>query len=257
MRPLVVDALTALLAPAAIFERSQGAVRKQEGLDDRIGAVLGDAPAEIIATENGINLSIDVQRGQKTGYFLDQRDNRMRLAALAPGARVLDAYCYAGGFTLAVLRAGAAGVVAIDTSAKALEWARRNLEINGMSGRAELIHADAARYLAESDERFDLIALDPPPLARSRADAVRAEHLYVELNAHAMRALAPGGHLMTFSCSVHFHGPDFIRALRMAQTRAARPMRLLAHLGAGADHPVLLGHVEGEYLSGALLRDLG
>jgi 23S rRNA (cytosine1962-C5)-methyltransferase len=257
MRSLVIDALSTLQAPQAIFERSQGAVRKEEGLADRVGPIAGDLPGEIIATENGINLAIDVQRGQKTGYFLDQRDNRMRLAALAPGARVLDAYCYAGGFTLAALRSGASHVVAIDTSAKALDWAQHNLELNGWSGRADLIRADAARFLGETDQRFDLIVMDPPPFARSRGDASRAEHLYVELNAHAMRALAPGGHLMTFSCSVHFHGPDFIRALRMAQTKAARPLRLLAHLGAGADHPVLLGHVEGEYLSGALLRDLG
>jgi 23S rRNA (cytosine1962-C5)-methyltransferase len=110
--------------------------------------------------------------------------------------------------------------------------------------------------MAETDNRFDVIVLDPPPLARSRGDAERAGRLYVELNAVAMRALAPGGRLMTFSCSTHFRAEDFVRAVRFAETNAGRNLRLLAHLGPGADHPVLLGHSEGEYLTGLLLADL-
>jgi 23S rRNA (cytosine1962-C5)-methyltransferase len=110
--------------------------------------------------------------------------------------------------------------------------------------------------MADTAERFDLIVLDPPPLARSRGDAERAGRLYVELNAVAMRALAPRGRLMTFSCSTHFRADDFVRAVRFAQTNAGRNLRLLAHLGPGPDHPVLLGHAEGEYLTGLLLADL-
>jgi 23S rRNA (cytosine1962-C5)-methyltransferase len=257
MREQVVAHLTQLIAPRAIIERSQGAVRRQEGLEDRTCVLAGEPVEEVVATEHRIRLAIDPVRGQKTGYFLDQRDNRARLAELAAGARVLDACCYAGGFALAALGAGAKRVVGVDTSARALEAARRNLELNGHgAGAIELVHGEAAKYLAESGDRFDLIVLDPPPLARSRADAPRSGHLYAELNARALAALAPGGCLMTFSCSVHFRGEDFIRAVRIAQTMAGRHARTLARLGAGADHPVLLGHVEGEYLTGVLLADL-
>lgn len=129
--------------------------------------------------------------------------------------------------------------------------------VNGYAETAaELVHADAAEYLAGCGEKFDLIALDPPALARSRGDASRAEHLYAELNARAIAALAPGGSLATFSCSVHFRGEDFVRAVRMGAAKAGRNLRMRARLGAGPDHPVLLGHVEGEYLTGLLLTDL-
>ncbi|HYB91071.1 MAG TPA: class I SAM-dependent rRNA methyltransferase [Candidatus Binataceae bacterium] len=258
MREALAGSIGELAGPRAIIERSRGAVRKQEGLDDRDGVLAGETIAETIATENGIKFVVDFVHGQKTGAFLDQRENHARAGELARGARVLDAYCYGGGFALAALAGGASQVVAIDTSARALDWARRNLELNGHSrDGAEFVHGEAARYMAETDRRFDLVVLDPPPLARSRADAERAGRLYAELNTLAMKVLAPGGRLMTFSCSAHVRGEDFIRAVRIGQTRAGRMMRLLAHLGAGPDHPVLLGHVEGEYLTGLLLAALG
>ncbi len=260
MRETLVASLSELLHPRAIIERSHGAVRKQEGLDDRIAILTGEPVTETLATENGIRIHVDFEHGQKTGYFLDQRDNRALVGAMSSGARVLDACCYQGGFALAALATGAKRVVAIDTSARALEWARRNVEQNGHPESAvEFVHGEAGRLMAdtvENKDRFDLIVLDPPPLARSRADADRAGRLYVELNAVAMRALAPGGRLMTFSCSTHFRADDFVRAVRFAQTNAGRNLRLLAHLGPGPDHPVLLGHAEGEYLTGLLLADL-
>jgi 23S rRNA (cytosine1962-C5)-methyltransferase len=256
-RDLIVNAVVEQLKPRAILERSQGAVRRQEGLGDRVGQVSGEPVSATVATENGIRFAVDFERGQKTGWFLDQRENRARFAAMASGARVLDACCYAGGFTLAALRGGARRAVAVDTSARALEWLRRNLALNGFgTDSVESFHGEAQRFMAETAERFDLIVLDPPPLARSRADAERAGRLYAELNALALKVLARGGRLMTFSCSVHFRGEDFVRAVRIAETRAGRRMRLLARLGAGPDHPVLLGHVEGEYLTGLLLGDL-
>jgi len=258
MRDDLALKLTHYLKPRAIIERSSGAVRKNEGLDDREAVLAGEDLTNVEVRENGIRIVVDFQHGQKTGYFLDQRENRAMLATLCRGARVLDAYCYAGGFALAALSGGAARVVAIDTSARAIGWAQRNLELNGhRAGAAELLHADAAEYLRATKERFDVIALDPPPLARSRKDADRAGHLYVELNALAIRALAPGGRLMTFSCSTHFRGEDFVRAVSIAQSKAKRNLRILAHLGPGPDHPVLLGHGEGEYLTGLLLQDLG
>jgi 23S rRNA (cytosine1962-C5)-methyltransferase len=258
LRALLVERLVAMLRPRAIIERSQGAVRRQEGLEDRTGVLWGEAVCETLATENGLRLAIDLEHGQKTGYFLDQRENRARLGAMAEGARVLDAYCYAGGFALAALRGKARRVVGVDTSARALSWARRNLSLNGYGeDAAELIHAEAGEYMAKTSERFDLISLDPPPLARSRKDRAQAAHLYTRLNELAIRLLTPGGCLMTFSCSAHFRGDDFVHAVGAAQARARRNLRILAHLGPAPDHPVLLGHAEGEYLSGLLLADLG
>ena len=257
MRDQLVHHLTDLLHPRAILERSSGAVRKNEGLEDRAGLLAGESIPEIEVRENGNRIVVDFEHGQKTGYFLDQRENRTMFATLCRGARVLDAFCYAGGFALAALNGGAARAVCVDTSARAIGWARRNLELNGYGANsADLIHADAAEYLRSTKERFDVIALDPPPLARSRKDADRAGHLYVELNALAIKALAAGGRMMTFSCSTHFRGDDFIHAVCIAQTKAKRNLRILAHPGPGPDHPVLLGHGEGEYLTGLLLHDL-
>lgn len=258
LRGLLAEKLAEMFHPRAIIERSQGAVRRQEGLEDRVGVLSGAPVSETIAFENGIRLAIDFEHGQKTGYFLDQRENRGRLCAMAEGARVLDAYCYAGGFTLAALGGNARRVVAVDTSVRALSWARRNLSLNGhCEDAAELVHAEAGEYMAKTSEHFDLIALDPPPLARSRKDRLRAAHLYIRLNELAIHLLAPGGYMMTFSCSAHFRGDDFVHAVSAAQAATRRNLRILAHLGPGPDHPVLLGHAEGEYLTGLLLADLG
>ena len=176
---------------------------------------------ETVAAENGIKIKIDFEHGQKTGYFLDQRDNRALAGEIASGARVLDAFCYQGGFSLAAIAGGASKVVGVDTSARALELARQNLELNQHPASAvEFVHGEAGKFMAETPKRFDLIILDPPPLARSRGDAERAGRLYVELNSVAMRALAPGGRLMTFSCLMHFRADDFVRAVRFAASNA-------------------------------------
>ncbi|HUY37817.1 MAG TPA: class I SAM-dependent rRNA methyltransferase [Candidatus Binataceae bacterium] len=258
MRAEIISALAARISPRAIIERSQGAVRKQEGLADRIGVAYGVEVYETVATENGIKFPVDLARGQKTGAFLDQRENRAIVRGQSAGARVLDAYCYNAGFALAALAGGAARVVAIDTSVRALAAAEKSLALGGYpADAAQLIHGEAGEFMAKTDERFDVVVLDPPPLARSRADADRAGRLYVELNALAMRVLAPGGRILTFSCSAHFRGEEFLRAVRIAQNKSGRKLKLLARLGPGPDHPVLLGHAEGEYLTGLLLADLG
>ncbi|MDO8433123.1 MAG: class I SAM-dependent rRNA methyltransferase [Candidatus Binatus sp.] len=261
MREALIAELDAMLHPRAIIERSAGAVRRQEGLEDRVGLVSGESSdrmiAQAIATENGIRVHVDFEHGQKTGYFLDQRENRALAGSLAKDARVLDAYCYEGGFALAAVAGGARQIVAIDTSARAIGFARQNLELNTYAPDAvEFVHGEAPKFMAEMPNRFDLIVLDPPPLARTRGDVERAGRMYVELNTLAMRALAPGGRILTFSCSTHFRAEEFIRAVRYAASNAGRQMRLIAHLGPGADHPVLLGHAEGEYLTGLLLSEL-
>ena len=257
MREAVVDALRARFSPRAILERSQGAVRKQEGLEDRSGLLAGEAVDEVIGSENGLKFVADLARGQKTGAFLDQRENRALAKSLSAEAQVLDACCYGGGFTLAALQGGAKQVVAIDTSVRALGLLGRNLALNGYDAKTvESVHLDAGEFMAAASRKFDLVVLDPPPLARSRADAERAGRLYSELNALAIKLLARGGRMLTFSCSAHFRGDDFVHAVRIGQAKARRNLRVLARLGPGRDHPVLLGHSEGEYLTGLLLADL-
>jgi 23S rRNA (cytosine1962-C5)-methyltransferase len=258
MRERLVHALQISIASRAILERSAGAVRKQEGLADRIAVLAGEPVNETIAEENGIRILVDFEHGQKTGAFLDQRESHALARQLADRARVLDAYCYGGLFSISALKGGAVHSVAIDTSARALEWAGSNCRHNQVdTAKIDLVHDDAQKFMLSTKDKFDLIVLDPPPLARSRADAERAGRLYVELNALAIRALARGGRMMTFSCSAHFRGEDFIHAVRIAQAKAGRNLRMIRRLGPGPDHPVLLGHVEGEYLTGVLLEDLG
>jgi 23S rRNA (cytosine1962-C5)-methyltransferase len=257
IRTEIVEALEELVAPRMIVERSYGAVRRQEGLADRGGLLAGECVSTTTVKENGIEFLVDFEHGQKTGLFLDQRDNRVLLRELAGGARVFDGYCYSAGFALAALCGSARLVVAADTSARALDSARLNFDLNHwVPQRYELVHAEAAQYLRETGAHFDVVVLDPPALARSVKDAPRAAHPYTELNRTAMRAVAAGGLLMTFSCSVHFRGDDFLRAVRSAATRAGRNFRLLRRLGPGVDHPSMLGHIEGEYLTGFLLADI-
>lgn len=256
IRGEIVATLQDLLAPRALIERSYGAVRRQEGLADRVGLVSGEPVGTTTVTENGIEVLVDLEQGQKTGYFLDQRDNRALVRQLARHARVFDGYCYSAGFALAALRGGARKVVGADTSARALALARRNLELNRCESQYyELIHGEATKYL-ESGDQFDIVIVDPPPFARSLKDVPRAAHHYTEINRTAMRAVAEGGFLVTFSCSMHFRGEDFVRAVRIASARAGRNFRLLRRLGPGADHPTMLGHSEGEYLTGLLLGDM-
>ncbi len=257
MRNEIVETLVELVAPRAVLERSHGAVRRQEGLPDRTDVLAGEHVGTATVRENAIELMVDFEHGQKTGYFLDQRDNRALVRDLARGGIVFDGYCYSGGFALAALSGEAQRVVAADTSAQALGWARHNFELNHWTAdRYELVHGEAGQYLSQSGERFDLVVIDPPPLARSLKDAPRAAHLYAELNRTAMLAVARGGFLLTFSCCVHFRGEDFVRAVRIAAARAGRNFRLLRRLGPGGDHPAMLGHAEGEYLTGVLLADI-
>ena len=257
LRDFLTSELNRLLSPTCIFERSAGAVRREEGLEDRTDLLCGELVTEIEAQENGIRYLIDLTHGQKSGFFLDQRENRLLARNFALNASVLDIYSYTGGFSLNAIAAGAAHVTAVDTSSRALDLLGRNVEANGFdASRTEVVRADASEFLHTSERKFGLIVMDPPPLARSRTDAARAEHLYVEVNALALKALAPGGCILTFSCSTHFRGEEFVRAVRIAQTKGGRQMRMLARLGAAPDHPVLLGHPEGEYLTGILLADL-
>jgi 23S rRNA (cytosine1962-C5)-methyltransferase len=258
-RDAIVHALAHATAVACIYERSDAEVRGLEGLDSRVGVMRGHLPTSLRIVEAGLRYRVDVAGGQKTGFYLDQRDNRARVGALARGRRVLNAFCYTGGFTLAALAGGATTVLSIDSAADALELARQNLADNPAleAARAQWRCADVfaeLRALRNEGQRFDLIVLDPPKFAPTAAHAARAARAYKDINLLALKLLTPGGYLATFSCSGGVSADLFQKIVAGAAVDAAADPRIEARLSASADHPVLLSFPEGEYLKGLLLR---
>ncbi|HEX6634270.1 MAG TPA: class I SAM-dependent methyltransferase [Usitatibacter sp.] len=256
------DAWPALIAEAAgvkaVYERSDAEVRTLEGLPPRVGPMLGEASGAVRIVEDGIAYEVDVARGQKTGFYLDQRDNRALAAALAGEADVLNAFCYTGGFSLSALKGGARHVLSIDTSAEALAAARRNLEINSLdASRAEWAEADVfahLRKLRDQGRRFGLVVLDPPKFAPTEKHVPKAARAYKDINLWAMKLLAPGGHLLTFSCSGAV-GPDLFQKIVAGAAADARvELQIRRRLGACLDHPVSIHFPEGEYLKGLWLQ---
>ena len=244
---------------ARIYERSDTDVRELEGLPESSGLILGtaaDAPLEIV--EHGIKYEVDVASGQKTGFYLDQRDNRRRVGQLAAGREVLDCFCYTGGFALSALAGGARSVLLLDASAQALVQARRNFLLNGFeAGRAEWLDADvfeALRRLRREGRQFDLIVLDPPKFAPTPKDAERAARGYKDINMNALKLLRPGGLLATFSCSGGVPPELFQKIVAGAAADAGVPLLLRERYRAAPDHPVRVEFPEGEYLKGLLLE---
>lgn len=254
----IADALVAVPGIRAVYERSDADVRRLEGLSPRVGTVCGSVPDAIEIVEHGIAYRVDVMRGHKTGFYLDQRDNRARVGALAQGAEVLNAFCYTGGFSLAALRGGAQHVLSIDSSGEALQLARHNAALNGLdSPRSEWREADVfveLRALRQRGAQFDLIILDPPKFAPTERLVARAARAYKDINLLAMKLLRPGGLLATFSCSGAVSADLFRKIVAGAAIDAAADFTLLSTLGAAEDHPVLMTFPEGEYLKGLLLR---
>ena len=257
-KPLIVDALSNLLAAKGIFEKSEGRVRDEEGIEPSVGVLAGEPPPELLAIEeNGFKFVIDVRRGQKTGFFLDQRDSRAILSTIARDQTILNCFSYSGAFSIYALGGGATEVISLDSSRPALELAERNLALNGFAvDGSELLKGDAFTYLKEGDSGFDIIVLDPPSLARKRSDIDAATGGYKFLNLHALRQVKPGGFLLTFSCSQHLSIDLFQKVVFGAAVDAHRKVTILKRLGQPIDHPVSLHHPEGEYLKGLVLRVL-
>jgi 23S rRNA (cytosine1962-C5)-methyltransferase len=258
-REAIAAAIAEASGCAALYERSDLEVRALEGLAPRTGWLRGaraDPTVEI--TEGGIRYRVDVARGQKTGFYLDQRANRARVRELARGRAVLNAFCYTGGFSLAALAGGARSVLSIDSSAEALEAARANATLNGCDpSLLEWREADvfaALRALRDERRAFDLIVLDPPKFAPTAQHADRAARAYKDINLLALRLLGPGGLLATFSCSGGVSPELFQKIVAGAAADARAEVECLARLQADADHPVLLSFPEGEYLKGLVLR---
>ena len=257
-RDAILDLLTELTGCEAVFERSDAEVRRIEGLEPRVGFARGNRDARRCPiVEYGLHFRVDVEEGQKTGFFLDQRENRQRVRTLAAGREVLDAFCYTGGFSVAALAGGARRVTAVESSAPALEVARENLKANSMDeSKIQFQQGDVFAYqrqLRDRAQSFDLIVLDPPKFAPTAAQAKNAARAYKDINLMAMRLLKPGGLLATFSCSGGVSMELFQSIVAGAAVDAGVEARILERFGAAADHPVATSFPEGDYLKGLLV----
>jgi 23S rRNA (cytosine1962-C5)-methyltransferase len=260
-RDTFADCLQELCQPVCIYERSDSDGRALEGLPIRSEALRGQLPENLSVTENGIKIAIDVAAGQKTGFYLDQRDNRALIGELSAGRDVLNCFCYTGGFSLYALRGGASSVLSIDSSAEALQLAQHNVELNGLdASRAEWQNSDvfeALRKLRDQNRKFDLIVLDPPKFAPTAAFAEKAARAYKDINLLGFKLLRPGGILATFSCSGGISDDLFQKIIAGAALDAGVDAQIIHKVHAAADHPVLLSFPEGAYLKGLVLRVAG
>jgi 23S rRNA (cytosine1962-C5)-methyltransferase len=256
-RGAIVAALRDLLPGTAIFERSDAAVRGKEGLPPRCGPLHGEPPPPLVEIREGdCRFLVDLHRGHKTGFYLDQRNSRAAVGRIAAGRQVLNAFAYSGGFGVAALCGGAQRVLNLEASAQVLELARHNFNLNGCDpAQAECLQGDAfvqLRRLAAGERRFDLVVLDPPKFAASRAQVPAAARGYKEINRLGFSLLAPGGLLATFSCSGHMQPELFQKIVADAALDAGRQGRIVARPTPPPDHPVALAFPEGHYLKGLI-----
>jgi len=255
-REAIIAGLVQATGCVCVYERSDSDVRKLEGLEPRSGVVYGELPAgPLTIRENGVTMEVDVVSGHKTGFYLDQRDNRLLTVQLAAGRDVLNCFCYTGGFSLQALAGGAKSVISIDSSGPALATAARNVALNPQldAARAEWQEADVfdvLRVFRKEGRKFDLIVLDPPKFAPSAAHAERAARAYKDINLYGFKLLAPGGVLMTYSCSGGIGIELFQKIVAGAAIDAGVDARILYRLSAAPDHPIGLAVPEGEYLKG-------
>ncbi|NOZ23037.1 MAG: class I SAM-dependent rRNA methyltransferase [Planctomycetes bacterium] len=258
-REEILDILEELCTPAAVFERNESSYQETEGTSPG-GLVRGQrtgGPVEI--AENGLRFLVDIENGQKTGFYLDQRDNRLAAARFAEGKSVLDCFSYTGAFAIyAAKLGGASRVVAVDSSEAAVELGRENARRNEVDN-VEFRRGDVTeeiRALKESGETFDMAVLDPPKLARSRAGVARASKKYIETNLQAIRVLKPNGVLVTCSCSQHIDEDTFVRLVSRAGREMGRKVQIVEYRSQAPDHPVSAACPETKYLKCLICRVL-
>ncbi|PAW92532.1 RlmI/RlmK family 23S rRNA methyltransferase [Mucilaginibacter sp. MD40] len=257
--PVIIDELNQLLNPASIFDKSDAASRAHEGLETSNTLLAGTHPPELVMVkENGITYGINIAEGQKSGFYCDQRDNRRILAHYAKNRKVLDCFCYTGGFTLNALHNNAFHVTSVDSSALAIETLLENIRLNGFDAtKHEAIKSDVnaqLRKFREEGDKFDIIVLDPPKYAPSRSALDRASRAYKDLNRIGMQLLNSGGLLATFSCSGAMDMETFKQVLAWAALDAGKQVQFIYQFNQPEDHPVRASFPEGEYLKGLLCR---
>jgi 23S rRNA (cytosine1962-C5)-methyltransferase len=254
LKPTVVEILQEQFTPLSILERNDAAVRSLEGLPEQVGVLAGEDVSEIVVEEGGMKFCYDLKRGQKTGGFLDQRENRIAARQYARG-RLLDCFAYTGGFSIALARQ-CESVLGVESSAEALDLARRNQEMNGIAN-IEWVEANCFDLLKGADQegrRFDTIVLDPPAFARQKSSRESALRGYKELNLRALKILNPGGYLITCSCSFHVSEADLLEVVASAALDAHRTVVVVERRTQSRDHPILLTMPETHYLKCLILR---
>jgi 23S rRNA (cytosine1962-C5)-methyltransferase len=258
-RQEIVDQLRALMPLKGIYERSDPDMRTKEGLTPRSGLLTGQMPPDLVMIQEGpCRFWVDIQRGQKTGFYLDQRENRAFVAAYSRGTEVLNCFAYSGAFGIRALNGGAIRVTNVDSSSAALDLAKRNGVLNGFGDRTmENIEGDVfhvLRSFRDSSRQFDLIILDPPKFADSRSQLERASRGYKDINLLAFKLLRPGGLLFTFSCSGAMPTDLFQKIVADAALDAEREAQIIRFLAQAPDHPTGLHFPEGRYLKGLVCR---
>lgn len=255
----IVRDLAEIVHPKGIWERSDVPVRRLEGLEQTTGLLYGEVPDSIDMVENGLRFVVDVKNGQKTGFFLDQKENRAAIAPLCKGARVLDCFCHNGSFSLHAAKYGAKSVLGVDISEEALEVARLNAENNGLSDVVTFeAHNcfDHLRELTDAHEQFDVVILDPPAFTKTRAAVESALRGYKEINLRGMKLVRKGGFLVTCSCSQHVSPEQFRDMINQAARDSKTKLRLVENRTQGHDHPILPASPETQYLKCMILQVL-
>lgn len=256
-RSVIIGLLAELIQPAGIYARDDAGVRRKEGLSLDTGVLWGAEPPDLIeVVEHGRHFWVDVKKGHKTGFYLDQRDNRRQVAAISAGSDVLNAFAYTGGFGVYAALAGARSTVNVDTSVESLALAEENLALNGCMSQ-EMVAGDVfevLRHLRHERQFFDLVILDPPKFASTQGQVMAASRGYKDVNLLAMQLLKPGGLLATFSCSGLVSADLFQKIVFGASVDAGRDVQIIERLAQAADHPVLLTFPESAYLKGLLCR---
>ncbi len=253
---IIVDALAEELSPLGIYERNDVPIRRLEGMEQSTGVLYGEVPDQVEISENGIRMNVDVKRGQKTGYFLDQKENRAAIAPFVKDMKVLDCFTHTGSFALHAAHFGAREVIGVDISDFACDCARENARLN----RLENISFQAAnafdllRNESESGERYDVIILDPPAFAKSKANVVSASKGYKEINLRAMKMIPDGGYLVSCSCSQHILSAMFKEIILQAALDARISLMQVEFRSQGRDHPTLPSAPETQYLKCGIYR---
>ncbi len=258
LKGLFVDLLVERFTPESIFERSDVPTRREEGLPELRGLLYGEElPDRVEIEEYGCRFKVDVKEGQKTGFYLDQRENRFSLREISQGRKILDCFCYSGGFSVHAGMGGAGEITLIDSSGEALERVKDHFALNHLEGiRPHLIKGDGFEVMRNLEPGYDIVVLDPPPFAKKKSHLPGASRGYKDLNLQALRLLKKEGLLFTFSCSHHMSWDLFQKIVFAAAVDAGRRVQLLGRKSHPVDHPVNLSHPEGEYLRGLVLRAL-
>ena len=251
----LTDILVEVIRPEGIYERNDVPVRRLEGMQETTGLLYGDVPDRVPMVENGIVYAVDVKHGQKTGFFLDQKENRAAIAPLCPGARVIDMFCHNGSFALNAAKYGAREVMGVDISEEALAVARDNARANGLDANFEAHNCfDLLRALSDQGEKYDLVILDPPAFTKTRQMTERALRGYKEINLRGMKLVPDGGFLVSCSCSQHVDDAAFTAMLNEAARDAKKKLRMVEFRTQAKDHPILPASPETKYLKCAILQ---